>query len=168
MEILTHYVRGLDPMPASQVHPVAQAIMTVIGRRSRYYGNRELEPLDLSGAESLRGIALQRANLSGSNLLGANLSGANLSGASLQRANLERADLSRVKLEKANLKEAYLREVNLKRATLRGADLSGANLRRTNIAYAQLEMANGDINTVLPDHVKTPPTSWDVKPDDLE
>jgi len=113
MEILTYYVRGLAPMPASQVHPVAQAIMTVIGRRSRYYRNRELEPLDLSGAESLRGIVLQRANLS-------------------------------------------------------GANLSGANLRRTNIAYAQLEMANGDINTVLPDHVKTPPTSWDVKPDGLE
>jgi Pentapeptide repeats (8 copies) len=55
--------------------PDIQAIMTVLGRRKRYYRHEESEPLDL-----------RETNLSGAGLVDANLSGANLSGAILYRA----------------------------------------------------------------------------------
>jgi Pentapeptide repeats (8 copies) len=82
-----------DPAP----DPDIQAIMTVLRRRTRYYGHGEPEPLDL-----------QETNLSGANLSGANLTEASLSGASLLRANLWGASLSDANLSGANLSGANL------------------------------------------------------------
>jgi hypothetical protein len=142
-----------------EVHPPSpdiHAIMTVIGRRTRYFQHGEPGLLDL-----------HETNLSGvepaaeANLIGVRLSGVNLQDAYLAWANLRRADLSR-----ANLTGAYLLGANLTRAilagtNLRGADLYAARLLFANIkgaclseAYdltqAQLEEAIGDEKTQLP------------------
>jgi hypothetical protein len=67
----------ITKVPAPE--PDIQAIMTVIRRRTRYYGHGELEYLDL-----------HETNLTGADLSGADLSGADLSGASgLMQAQLD-------------------------------------------------------------------------------
>jgi uncharacterized protein YjbI with pentapeptide repeats len=87
--------------------PDVQAVLTVLGRRSRYFGNGEVTPLDLAQT----------------NLEGANLGGAHLEGANLRQANLERTNP-----QQANLVGADLWKANLQRANLKGADLEGVSL----------------------------------------
>jgi Pentapeptide repeats (8 copies) len=65
--------------------PDIQAIMTVLGRRTRSFGEGEPEALDLHETR------LSKANLWEANLKGANLSGADLSRAYLTRDQLEEA-----------------------------------------------------------------------------
>src|SRR5215217_3193907 len=97
-----------------------------------------------------------RPDLSKANLPGANLSGANLSGATLSRANFSGANLSGAKFQSATLNIG----TRLTSADLRGADLRGANfLGIVDLSQEQLELAIGDENTRLPDHI-TPPASW--------
>jgi hypothetical protein len=67
-----------------------QAILTVIGRRTRTFGNGEAQSLDLSDT-SLLGANLERAQLQG-----AYLERAQLQGAYLERAQLQGADLTSV------------------------------------------------------------------------
>jgi pentapeptide repeat protein len=96
MEILTAYVREhavrvQDENP--DVKPLTkdiQAILTVVGRRARTYGNGEDQALDL------RNAFLKGANLSGAHLEEAKLSGAHLEEAKLSGAHLEGAYLSSV------------------------------------------------------------------------
>lgn len=123
----------------------------------------------------LRGLSLSNADLSGADLFGAymgpddpggglgggqsegaDLSGTNLSGAELSATTLEKADLSG-----ANLSGAVLGSI-LCDADLSNADLSGADLRRAKtscITQDQIEQANGDETTLLPDHLQRP-KSW--------
>ena len=149
MEILTAYVRELSPYPpreqkadntpfwasALSIHqknnqPTVkdipaittdiQAVLTVIGRRTKSYKHGEENRLDLSKS-NLAGANLREADLSGVNLIEAYLSGANL--------------------REANLREAYLSGANLYGANLYGANLSGANLREANLSDAYLDGA---------------------------
>ena len=110
-------------MRGAYVHPVAQAIMTVIKRCSHHYGLGESERLDLHGAASL--------------------SGTNLGGAHLEEADLEEADLEGADLEGANLQRANLVGAHLQVAHFHGAQLHGANLRKADLGGANLEEASG-------------------------
>jgi hypothetical protein len=97
--------------------PDIQAIMTVLRRRTRFFGHGEPEPLDL------RSTHLREANLEEANLFGAFLTGADLRAAALARADL---------------REANLRGANLRRADLQAANLRGANLFGAKVTDAQL------------------------------
>jgi len=178
MEVLTAYVRENAPWPpekpaeakeqpavsgkpapgvkkpvtkrAPEVKPRAdiQAILTVIGRRTRTYGKGETQPLDLSRTD-LRGVFLREAHLEAAFLFGVHLEGA-----SLRKAHLEEAFLVEARLEGAHLEEAHLEGADLRRAhlgcgvfegfflegaNLKGADLTGANLMRAQLGCGVLE-----------------------------
>jgi len=152
--------------------PDIQAIMTVIRRRTRYYGGGESEPLDLHGADlrraGLRGANLQRVNLLGANLQEADLREANFQGADLGlvglagqsrlyfprdprlkedlaklQAGFSPADLRSANLYKANLRYANLGSVDLRRAYLLEADLHGAELEGANLEGVDLSHTAG-------------------------
>ena len=68
MEVLTAYVRDYKRDQASQSFPLdVQAILTVLGRRTRTYGAGEDKRLDLHGAD------IRKADLQGAHLEGADL-----------------------------------------------------------------------------------------------
>jgi hypothetical protein len=73
-----------EPTEVPAPDPDIQAILTVLRRRTRYYGHGETESLDLHET-TLTGAALWRADLRGAHLQGADLRGA----ANLTRAQLE-------------------------------------------------------------------------------
>jgi len=79
-----------EQLPENQAKPSPpadiQAILTVIGRRTRTFGNGETQYLDLGNTK-----------LQGANLLGAQLQGANLWEAQLQETYLGGTDLTVVK-----------------------------------------------------------------------
>jgi Pentapeptide repeats (8 copies) len=134
----------------ADLDPDIQAIITVLRRRTRYYGHGEPESLNLS-----------RTNLSRANFRGANLSEARFRGADLSSARLERANLSGARLTR----EAKL-EANLTRAHLEGANLSGARLEGTKLTQKQLDETKlGDNETQLPPDLK-PPAHWNVRTDE--
>jgi uncharacterized protein YjbI with pentapeptide repeats len=102
--------------------PDIQAVLTVINRRTRTYGQGENERLDLR-ATDLRGAYLPRAQLEG-----AELQKACLDRATLFQANLRKANLNDACLKGAHLSNAHLESVALRNAHLEGADLEGAHL----------------------------------------
>jgi hypothetical protein len=161
MEILTAYIRKhaplqegedgkLDYVNAEPVTEDIQAILTVIGRRIRTYGNGEDRPLDLRET-NLGGANLNEANLHGADLIRANLRNVKFNKANLQGANLERAHLQcgifqAANLQRANLDStkwsfADLTKADLQGAWLVGADLQGARLNRANLRGAILYTA---------------------------
>jgi uncharacterized protein YjbI with pentapeptide repeats len=189
MEILTAYVREhaawkadaadeegdivLAETQPAQVHQSPpkltidiQAILTVIGRRTRTFRHGENERLDLGrtafGKAELNGAHLEWAHLHEAYLQGvsfidaymedANLAGAYLQGANLAEAHLERAILWSVHLEKAYLfgthleramlSGAHLEDVDLNSAYLQGADLRGTHLERAILRSAYLQGAD--------------------------
>lgn len=127
--------------------------------------SKENPVVSLRGANlreaDLQGLSLSDADLSGADLFGVegegvDLSGANLSGTELSAASLKKADLS-----DANLSGAVLGS-QLCDADLSNAGLSGADLRRAQqscITQEQIEQANGDETTLLPDYLQRP-ESW--------
>jgi len=127
-----------DPTPEtiSVPEPDIQAILTVLRRRTRYFGNGEVERIDLHKTR------LRQGNLLGVHLEGADLFRANLEGADLRQAKLGEADLQEANLEGANLWGADLWGADLKEANLAGATLWGATLGRANLQEANLEGAN--------------------------
>jgi hypothetical protein len=142
MEILTAYVREHAPWketeqrskegsstetPPTQNHESlpkpttdVQAILTVIGRRTRTYGKGEDHPLNLTYTD-LRGGYLPEAHLEGALLFKSHLERACLAG-----AHLERAQLGEAHLEGAVLLNAHLTDANLDGAYLTGASIQGA------------------------------------------
>ena len=92
--------------------PDIQAILTVLGRRTRILRKGEEQRLDLSHTD------LSRAALRGAQLQEAILYGVQLQGAALGRAQLRGADLG----------DAQLQGVDLRNTQLQGADLQGAQL----------------------------------------
>jgi hypothetical protein len=157
MEVLTAFVREhpheksntLDRLTENraETNPSAdiQAVLTVVGRRTRTWRNGESQRLDLAGSQ-LQGANLSRARLEGANLSraqmeGANLSRARLEGAKLHRAQMEGANLSAAHLERAVLVDAQLKGAKLHRAQMEGANLSAAHLERANLSAAHLERA---------------------------
>ena len=83
----------------------------------------------------------------GADLAGRDLGGADLTGADLRGASLIGADLSGAKLRLADLTGADLRG-----SELRGADLAESIF----LTQAQLDAANGDLDTRLPASVARP------------
>jgi hypothetical protein len=134
MEILTAYVREHAPRKAGvenhgtqlpKLAPDIQAILTVIGRRTRTYGKGED----------------QRLNLSGTNLQGAVLVDAQLQGATLDDVQLRGARAVRIRLQGATLWDAQLQEATLYGGQLQGAIFSGTRMERTNLGNAQFQGA---------------------------
>ncbi|MDP3183063.1 MAG: pentapeptide repeat-containing protein [Desulfobaccales bacterium] len=164
MEVLTAFVRenaprhwenlsGLQPgeddvSPPPPYKPTTdvQAVLTIIGRRTRTFGQGEEQPLDLrethlAGAD-LRHAKFQGALLAEANLQRAVLWHANLQGANLWQANLQRADLMSANLHGALLMSTNFQWASLSGAKLQWAQLTGANLQRTNLNGANLMGAN--------------------------
>jgi hypothetical protein len=112
--------------------PDIQAIMTVLRRRTRFFGHGEPESLDF------RSTHLREANLYGANLQQANLQQANLQQANLQGANLQGTDLLGANLQGASLQGANLDGANLDGANLQGAVLQGADLRKALLLGAKV------------------------------
>ena len=121
--------------------PDIQAILTVLRRRTRYYGHGEPENLDL------RHTNLSEASLTGASLRGANLWKTNLTGAGLSGADLTEADF-----RQANLRSASFWRANLSGAKFLGADLrGGGDLRAaTYLSRTQLDGMKRDRSTQLP------------------
>ena len=84
--------RLLEDRAKSQPPADIQAILTVIGRRTRTFKNGEVQPLDLHNT-NLQGALLEGAQLQGAYLADAQLQGANLRHAQLQDASLKSAQL---------------------------------------------------------------------------
>jgi uncharacterized protein YjbI with pentapeptide repeats len=181
MEVLTAYVRENAPWPPTLIsteehkdrslphasldeesppqQPRAdiQAILTVLGRRTRAGEEPEVSRLalsrtDLRGAHlryaSFEAVDLSSAHLEGADLSGANLARANLMGANLQRALLSEALLDEALLSNAHLEGALLSRVRMRRAYLSGAHLEGARLYGADLEEADLSGADLE-NTVL-------------------
>ena len=127
-----------DDGPESEIIPAPepdiQAILTVLRRRTRHFGNGEVERLDLHQKDLRKG----------------DLHGAHLEGASLREAHLEGAYL-----QGAHLEGAYLQGAHLEGAHLHGAHLEGAEL----LTKEQIWRAIGDETTKLPEGLKMP-KSW--------
>jgi uncharacterized protein YjbI with pentapeptide repeats len=144
MEVLTAFVRANAPAPRVElweeddevpvIKPATdiQAILTVIGRRSRDESRKETQPLDLSHTD-LRGIDLQQGAFQRVIFTGARLERANL-----RLANLTRSDLARSRLNHAVLRNAVLSSARLHYAVLDHTDISGANLEGAVLNYASL------------------------------
>jgi hypothetical protein len=145
MEVLTAFVRENAPWRPEEAAPQPaeppplradiQAILTVIGRRTRTYRNGEVWPLDL------RRTDLRNANLRLAHLEGAHFWEGHLEGADLMFAHLEGADLWKARLEGASLSQADLRGAYLWQAHLEGADLGKARLEWARLWDAHLETA---------------------------
>jgi Pentapeptide repeats (8 copies) len=138
-----------------------QAILTVLRRRTRTFGDGETHPLDLrrtplQGAD-LQGASLRGANLEGALLLRADLRGADLRGAHLQGAHLEETNLQGAGLRGADLRGAHLQQAKLQLAFLQGAHLQGADLREANLTQDQVNTVCVDEDTKLPDGLTKPP-----------
>jgi len=167
MEVLTAFVRGQPPaktmppnkcvrtwdptskerktkecLPSSDV----QAILTVIGRRTRTFGNGETQELDLRNT-NLQHAFLREAQLQHAFLREAQLQDAFLIEAQLQHAYLGRAQLQHAYLGDANLEDAYLDKANL-----RGANLSGVK----RLTQDQINNSCTDENTILPEGLTRP------------
>ncbi|SCY56358.1 pentapeptide repeat-containing protein [Alkaliphilus peptidifermentans] len=89
------------------------------------------------------------------------------------KLDLVGADLRKTDMRGENLRGAYLIAADLRGVDLSGADVIGADLRDADLrgadlrnslflTQAQINMAIGDINTMLPLSL-TPPTSWLIK-----
>jgi hypothetical protein len=161
MEVLSAFVREKPPLKKDledkkaegeqqpqKLRTDIQAALTVIGRR-KTEKDPENQRLDLINVD-IAGADLREANLQGANLIEANLQRANLIEANLQEANLWGAKLQNSFLWEANLQGADFLEAKLQEAELRGADLKDAK----NLTSTQIESANVDSTTTLPDYLE--------------
>ena len=131
-----------------------QAILTVIGRRSRTLFTGEGQRLVLTRTD-LRQSYLMNAHLEGTNLSMAHLEGAFLITAHLEQVYLKEAHLEGAFLIGANLEGASLWEAHLEGAFLNDANLKGADLRRaTGLTQEQIDKAYCDDKTNLPPGLK--------------
>ena len=164
-------LEGLDParkrmlllfLHESNLIKAAKPIISLRGADLRGADLHEvaLYRANLSGADlrvsDLRGVSLLgETNLSGATLSGADLRGATLTGANVSDTYMMGADLRGAVLLGAKVIDADLEGAVLRGAILRWADLSGAK----NLPQEQIDQANGDGTTKLPDHLQRP-THW--------
>jgi hypothetical protein len=162
MEILNAYVRAHTPWPPTASEPATgllpkpapdiQAILTVLGRRSKPYGSPlaylgmggqppDLRSTDLRGAD-LTDARFEEALLQEAHLEHANLLAAHLEKAELTQAHLEGADLSSAYLQEAHLFGAYLNQAKLSETHFEGAHLQVAHLEEQFFFKTHLEGAN--------------------------
>lgn len=105
--------------------------------------------------DDLEGTDLSYSKLMKAQLQGAKLNGADLSFAYLMQADLSGADLSGVDFNSAVLSEANLNGANLEDADFTDAYLCGVDLSQVlNLTCDQLELANLDRDTRLPDYIQ--------------
>jgi uncharacterized protein YjbI with pentapeptide repeats len=134
-----------DRIQEERLRADIQAILTVLGRRTRTYGKGESQRLNLQFTNlqyaDLQGAQLQGAMLEGAQLLRADLRGAQLQHAILTAAELQNARLGKTKLHGANLEWANLQGTHLISAELQQANLHGARLQGAVLAHAQLQGA---------------------------
>jgi Pentapeptide repeats (8 copies) len=139
IDIFTAFVRQNAPMKADEsagkVKLDIQAILTVLGRRQRSYGEGESQRLDLS-ATDLSEASLINGKFKGANLISCRLNAAYLTGIDLNGAQLSDARLIGAFLERANLQGADLSGAKLMSADVTGADFSGANLNAVDLRGA--------------------------------
>lgn len=189
MELLAAFVRKAPRRKEEESIPDdIQAALTVIGRRDSTkdprYPKLNLSYTDLRGVRlrytNFRGVELIEANLQEADFTGAQLQEADFTGADLEKAKLDYANLQNATLCHTQLQSAFLRftdmtDANLTYANLNKAKLEAANLQMTylglaklhgaklqrvkNLKQQQIEKANGDIMTALPDYVNKP-LSW--------
>jgi len=94
MDLLTAYIKrnaSYEPRYAGRGTLIGrdiETVLSVIARRSHYYGNGESAPLNLEEAILQGSSALKASHLEGSNLYRADLSGADLRGTNLRGTNL--------------------------------------------------------------------------------
>jgi hypothetical protein len=117
-----------------------QTVITVLGRRDRKDEGDD-QVLRLANS-SLRGVDFRKADFARAEFRSAHLRWADLTGANFSMADLRSADLIAATLWETNLEGAYLS----------GADLSGARY----LTQKQLDSANGDASTRLPDYLQMP------------
>ena len=165
MEVLTAYVRLNAPAPNnlgsdqsginSQSNPKPtsdiQAILTVIGRRTKDQRESTVFRLDLSrtdlrGAMIAKDAHFEEVIFTLSRMEGAILEGVHLQGASLAGVILEEATLTRAHLEKADLSMSKLGNAFFNDAHLEGAILTGVK----GLTQAQIDTTFMDEGTVLP------------------
>ena len=158
MELLTAYVRQYAKWDAKKPtistdaagdRPEIQAIMTVIGRRVRTFGNGENQPLNLQGTD-LRSLHLESVHLESVILWWANLENAVLSQAHLENSRLTLANLTNSNLTDAHLEGAVLSYTNMENADLSGSFLQGATVSEVNFSGARLEgthLEGADLST---------------------
>jgi uncharacterized protein YjbI with pentapeptide repeats len=120
---------------AERLRADIQAILTVLGRRTRTYGKGESQRLNLQFTN------LQYADLQGAQLQGARLDGAQLQRANVRGAYLQHTNLAGAKLQNAVLDQPHLQEADLGWANLQGADLIHAELQQAKLSGAQLQGA---------------------------
>ncbi len=126
------------------VRPDLQGLSLSLAQKQ--WGETSGGPINLSQS-MLREADLRYATLIDADLAGASLIGADLSGARLRNADLRNANLSNVRFDGADLANAQFAGANLS-----GADLSGAR----NLSFSQIEAAEGDAKTLLPQPLVTP------------
>jgi uncharacterized protein YjbI with pentapeptide repeats len=122
-----------------------QAVLTVLGRRTRTYGKGESQRLNLQFTNlqyaDLQGAQLQGAMLEGAQLQRARMQGAQLQHALLSGAHLQRATLNHTKFEDTDLKWANIEGAYLIFAELQKARLDGVRGQGAIFAHAQLQGA---------------------------
>ncbi len=119
------------------------------------FSQQNLIDFDLSFARIPK-ISFRSCQMKNISIPESNLQGANFYGSDLSYANLNKAYLKEAYFLKANLQWADLRHTNLKRANFEGANLEqtnlcGANLTGAKITKKQLEEAQTNWNTIMPD-----------------
>jgi uncharacterized protein YjbI with pentapeptide repeats len=165
MEILTAYIRKSSHVvdvqneknmagEALEVRNLPldiEAIITVIRRRNKYYGNGESTSLNLKEANlqkaNFREAKLQKADLREAKLQKADFRGAWLEWAWLDGADLEEAYISTIIKPQPNNRlpihiSAHLKGAHFKRAHLKGTDLTWADLKWARLEGADLEGAD--------------------------
>lgn len=123
-----------------------QAILTVIGRRQKYFSNGESNRLNLQdvyliGADfkgfHLEGACFRGSYLHGTNFIDAHLEGANFAGSHLEWTKFRGAHLEGATFTVASLKHAYFREAHLERSKFFGAKLERADFTDANLEGAK-------------------------------
>lgn len=132
----------------------ANSVLTNYLKGRRDFASQDLRGLDLEKADLSGGIfqqsKLDKINLQGANLSNAVFGQANLGRANLRDANLGRAYFSCADLEGADLRGADLSYAYLSHANLKGANLCGANLTNAKVTQEQIKQAKTNWTTVLP------------------
>lgn len=132
----------------------ANAVLTNYLKGRRDFASQDLRGLELQKADLSGGIfqqsKLDKINLQGANLSNAVFGQANLARANLRDANLGRAYFSCADLEGADLRGADLSYAYLSHANLKGANLCGANLTNAKVTQEQIKQAKTNWSTVLP------------------
>jgi hypothetical protein len=172
MQVLCARLRATtkDRAPNAALPAEAQAILDVLGTRSRHFEapgqlldftRANLAGANLSGCH-FEGARFQGADLHQANFSGAHLAGASFAGADLVEASFRGADCTEANFLTAELQHATFRDGILRNAVVFGANFEGTSLLGANLAGArfaireQFTKALADHTTVMPEFSAIP------------